>query len=983
MDTWKFTKKAGLKSKTIIIATIVSLLPILSIPAQNTPQENPPPDKKETVTQDYSKGFAVFYKLGLADVSKAEYINLNSRVLQLLYPLVQRPFQTKGNAWLLKGENGTSPASFIVFNAVSLEAYDGRKLFEEFKKKSKKDSKLDPRKEYLEFLAENKSKVMAFWEKVDIKEDIEGLLSQLAEMDKDNFSYQKELTGPAFLYAIQIYSKGFKNEANKIISRLFELAGDKKIVLLSAMSCLANQQYGQALFDLEENGDWKKFGTALELLLKKYPQGWIAAPGIKLLQEMVQKQIANPVPPEIKGEGVSEEDKKLAAELLSVKEIPRSGDIDWLFPENEKLNEFQDETIKKIMSKGMKAIPMLIALLKDDYMVRVSGNQNYFRTGNDEKSAEGSLSMIPHPIKRKDIAKALLLQSVTLSEKSEDFNVMALNDEQLIEICGKWYEEIKTKTPDELSLYYLKNGLNHQKYFAIMSLMKGDLNKKSPVIEEFFLNIKKEELMSFLEGGPLSEYVVKRKKAAIPFVEKLKAKFKTELAAAEEDKKKEKKDLTKKKDTTVKVDEDEKDGDSDSFLNDPLARKNLKKCLDSLTELAKEKNAKQIVDEMLSDKKKLKDRTAYSQLMSVLKEMDRDEALGLLLYATLKTGDNIPAKGSFISLIAMVGRIDEYPSEQENKKNKKPLSLEKNAEAWKKLLADKTMLRNYKINVLAALFIENLYGNKENLQKLSNLQNVLGERCNSIVMKRAEERLAGKTEKELTPYPEIKDLDEEASKKLVASLEKALAEKKVKEFMNSIGDSEFAALPKLVSKNPKLNAGFRDYANRIVSAKSQIKGEEKALDAFNNTVLDRKTVDKIQDYCKKLTAEKKLFACNIMKKPLFGGVDIELSDPGEYMEMPENRREENSNIPLYMSGGVSVGSNYAHAQWEISAKNEKEGGNEIVVNGKKIKLEKADERGMKRSKQSQDKFLKCLEKAFGDEADSTDIIIINYGYMHY
>jgi len=983
MDTGKIERK----STTIIFTIILSLLAIVPLMAQEVKKQESAPVAKENAVQDYTKGFHVFYKLGLPDVSKAEYVQLNSKDLSILYSLVQNPFRANGNAWLMKKEEGGSPASFVAFNAIPIKAYEQRKLFEEFTKR-KKDSKSDPRKKYSEFLAENKSKIMGHWASVDIKEDIEELLSRLEEMEKENFSYQKELAGPVFLYAVQIYSKGFKDEANKIISRLFELAGDKKIVLLAAMSCLADQQYGKAILELQEDGDWKKFGAALEALLKKYPKGWRAAPGIKLLLAMVQKQIAQPVAPEIKGEGISGEDKKLAAELVNVKEASSYNDAIWLLPKSDKERGrvLQDEVIEKIIGRGKEAIPMLIALLKDDYMLPSCNIRNFNRrrdNGENQDQAEDSLSRIPHPVKRKDIAKALLLPVVTLSGMREDSDIMSMDDNAFAELCNNWYDEIKTKTPDGLVLYYLKNGNRNQKYLALMSMMSGNVEKNAPAVEEFFLNMKKEELVHGFGYGPIPEYVAKRKKAALPFIEKLKAKFKDELAAVESDNKKGKKDQTKKKDSekeTVEVEEAEEDED-DSFMNDPEERKQLKKSLDALSELASGKSAKQIIDKILLEKENLQERTIYSQLMLALQEMDRDEALGLLLYGISKAGDNIIVKGTFITGIATISRIGGAATG--NGKEEKPLDIGKNAEAWRKLLSDETTLGEDKVNFIAALFIEYLYGSKDIVQKMNNLKYVLGERSRPIILKRAEERLAGKTEKELTPYPEIKELDEKASKELVANLEKAITGKKVEEFMKETGDSEFAALSKLVAKDPKLNAGLKDYANRIVSVKSKIKGKEKDLDAFKNTVLDMNTVEKIQEYCKKLTVEKKAFNCRIIRKRFLEGVNIEISDPSEYMKGRKTQIKGNIDIPLYMTGIINASSNQAYTQWKISDKNEKGDGNEIVVNGKKIKLEKADEDETKRNKKSQEKFLKCLGKVFGDETDCTKSFSVNYSYMRY
>lgn len=979
--------EAGVKSKKIIITTIISLVSALSIQSQIV-QAAPDkaPDAKEEKLQDYSKGFQVFYKLGLPDVSKAEYISFNCQELQPLHSLMSNRFRTKGNAWLLQKEEGDSPASFIVFNAVPLKAYNGEKLLEEFKKQHK-GAKVDSRKEYFEFLAGHKNKTIAFWRNADIKEDCEMLLAQLEEMDKENFSYQKEMSGSLFLYAIQIYSKGFKNEANKIIARLFELADDKKIVLLSAMNTLADQEYGVAILDLEKSRDWKKFEAALDALLKKYPKGWNAAPGIKLLSEMVKKQSAQPIPPEIKREGISENDKKLASELLNIKEMPYFCGMEWLFRKNEKeeSSRIQDDTLKKITKNS---IPMLIALLKDEYMVPVC-ERSYEHQIDEENgggNAEKALAAIPSPIKRKSIAKNLLAPVVVISEMNEDSNVMGMNDEDFAAMCNKWYEEIKNKTEDELALYYLKNGNSDQKHFAMTYMKDKDIDKNAPVIEEYFLNIKKEELISNLRYGSIPEYVSKRKKAAKPFVEKLKAIFKGELAAAAKEKKK---DKAVKKEVAAEDAEAAEEEEDESAEENAEMLKELKKSFETLDELTSGKSAKDIIDEIVSGKKNIKDDGVYTQLGSALSEMDKDEGIGALFYGISKIKDDPALRNNFILLLVMVKDVkSESESSQESGgaksetfKEEKPFCIEKNAEGWKKLLADKTKYKDYEIRQLAAWFIEYIYGTDENAKKVESLGHLIGERISSIALKRAEERLAGKVEKDLTPYPEIKDLDDVVGKKLAEDLAKAIADKKAVEFINSLNNNDFAFLAKLVEKNPKLNPGLKNHANRVVFVESSVKGEEKELDAFKNTVLDLKAVEKIRDYCKKLTAEKKMFNCSISRSAMFDGISIEISDPYENVEVPIERPSDS----LSMSGDIRANKCAEHTRWEIAGKSEKGNGDEIVVDGKKIKLESSEKSEMenKREKKSQEKFAKCLENIFGDEADCTKFFSINYSCANY
>lgn len=879
--------------------------------------------------EDYSKDFAEFYQLGLPDVSKAEYVELGCNEAVLIFSSDPDIRGRRGNAWLIKNDDDGS-ALFVFENAIQIKIYDSGKLLDAYSKAHRLDR--NPARGFEKATA---SKIKGIWSTIELKDEPESVLKKLPVVDKKKIMQEMPDPGPLYLYAIHIYSKGFKDEANKIIERLIEQEGSRNAVLMYARNALANEQYTQAMAELRLDADWTRFASALEILLKKYPEDWTSAPEVSQLLMKVRKQIANPLP-EIKGEGISEEDKKLAAGLADVRILPFPVGRSLVLPAcRGDCDSLNDDVLENIMDRGKDSIPMLIELLKEDTLIPAAAKNSYYARENDDLG-------IVYPAQRKDIARIFLIPSVIVPGFDDNCRLPELPDDELVAVCRKWYNEIKDKNYDEMELYYLKNGNVDQKEDAVASMMKGDLDRKGPVLEEFFLSVNNDDLFTLYD---IDKYVEKRKMTALPFIEKLKVKFKDELAALDTYNKNEK--MPKKK---VKSEDDE---DDDEYSLEDL--KSLKDKLDELYEIASAKTAREIVDEILSGKADPGKMVVRNMLMERLSSMSNDDAIGLLLY-----GAGTAEKGSLkIYFLEELSRSCWWGC---------GASIEKNAEAWKKLLADESLVQGYKVNFIVPFLIERIYGGEKGSKTMDECRERIGNRTFPIIKKRAEERLAGKSEKELAPYPEIRKLDKNSKASLVAKLEKAADEKNLNEFLKSLSDNEFAALPGLIGENPGLNATLRSYANRIVSVHVSLDGEDKSLESFRNTVLDLAAIGKIQEYCKKLTASGKPFRCEIFRRPRLQGIELTLSPAPEY-RFPG--MSEKSSVPsalnqsvLYMWGNVSCDSDSTGAVWRILREGRK------PVRTSENMLEQIETRD--------EKFNDCLKKLFGDSNNCGKSFTINY-----
>ena len=175
---------------------------------------------------------------------------------------------------------------------------------------------------------------------------------------------------------------------------------------------------------------------------------------------------------------------------------------------------------------------------------------------------------------------------------------------------------------------------------------------------------------------------------------------------------------------------------------------------------------------------------------------------------------------------------------------------------------------------------------------------------------------------------------------------------------------------------------MENYANRIVSIKCSLKGEEKKLDNFRDTGLDKAGVEEIQEYCKKLASEKKCFICTITRKPAFGGISISITDDEEEFQKitigTVGGKKYKVVTPSYMSGSIQKISCSAYTRWDIPPEEEEK--SEIVINGEKIKLENTGQNviTVKRKEDSRKRFIQSLEKVFDNQQNCSHSFFIIY-----
>lgn len=917
-------------SQCVLLATAIA---VAQIPARGNAQETNTPAR--TPVKDFSKGFAAFSKLGVPDASKAEYVNLNaynrdpySMMDSTLYEL-----RLAGNAWMLE-ETPKVKGRFIMAGLSIIEVYDNEALMKEQRKKWEDAQKTNTSARALNILNEQDDRLSGQWKKVDLKKDVEKTVTFLSKEDKsgnrhDRLSYGDGY-GTLFLNAFHYHSRGFTNEANLIVSKLFERAGDPKKVIGQAMEKIAGNRYNEILKAFKADGNWASFGTSLDAVTAQFAANWKQAPAVRKLSELVKQRVTQQQAPPLAGEGLTDQDKALAAELATAAPVKRSryygydGGL-WILPAPPRpgmpARTGEKDIIAGIKQKGMQAVPMLIALLKDEYLTRLdltdisNTHTSYSFDSREagEEMIEKMFKAMKRPARRCDIASELLKQLLLKKDDSRGNSSDAEGDD-LIEEIKAWYAACKNKTPVELACTYLEGGDNNQQRVAIQYLMKAGKDADMDKIEKHFLSGKGSRTDTYI----VREYVQERGEKARAFLEKYEAFIKNRQSAPD---------------------------DNEMFKND-AARKQMEAELTALKELVTVGSLKVILEQVVTGVKTMQEVEAslYRKLASekpadavtvlldsALKVKDADVSAGLLSMAPYAQRT---AGGRFFC--AEIGDTDEIEPDEQHAgpaKKDKPakLVITQHAAQWKQLLADKRKIDDFfpgqelTVADAAATTINSMYGAPEGPRNPyeRSVTPSLGRRSLAIALAKAEGLLAGKPESELPKAPVLADLTPEKRRLVVAKIMQA-ADASIAQTVAGLSNEEHLALLLEARKDQKLNAKLASFANTVrdIEADTALAPAVKELEAAKDKVLNREVVDKVLKACTRFTGEGKIITCMITRRICLDGVIIKIREitPGsrEFTDMLEAgllRPDQ----PAEVSGSVAATACQGSALWAPGA----------------------------------------------------------------
>lgn len=848
--------------------------------------------KKVEKVPDFSRGFAMFHKLGVPDVSKATYIKIDDRN----YYGSQK---MKGNAWLIKNNDDDG---FIAFkDNVKVKFHNPEKIrkqkdkeLKELQKKFKgKKKKLAEAKKLLE-LKYSKIKSSTY-KKVDLKKDVaffnKELLIKLEQNKRNSFDLDMSQggTGKLFIFAINLHDKGYKREANRTARILFKDHG-KKAVIVSVINQLANDLYTGIYKEFFMTKDWKNYSLQLNGLVKRMPSAWTKKPVMKLLAVRIRERISDKIP-KLNSKRLSPKDLEIAKKLVNVKSFPRSNL--WLLPLSKRETMYRTVTLKEdkvfdeIFANGVESIPLLVALLKDNYLTDLARNysdysyQRFSRqeTRDNVNPDKAYKNIKMRPVSRGDIARALL--SSILLEQERFFGEDEEDDtaSRALEL----YKTLKGKKTEEIAEYYLKNGSpNGQKKAAVSYLSEAENPKYISIVEKYFI-----DNASLRSRYEVTQYLDTRGAKAKKFVEEylkavkgsLKKQLKEEGRYADNEK--------QLNETRKRLDKQYKD-----------IEKNFKKYLSSET-------AEQLLMKIASQKKW--DNSNDESLRFKFKNIPFNKRVALILKAAVDA-KNTEVRRSLLVLITMY----RSPYYYKTKKSQYLKDFKNTKSLWLKLINDKSIVAHtadYTIGQFALYTIENISQKEVDRKRKKELTLLPVARHTAILKKRALARLEGKTVDELHPLPAASKLTEAEYKKLIAELEKTpvaqLAEK-----VKKLSDNMFLKLATDLQKNSLLNKKLLVIANKITKIDNKIKDKNifKQLPQLKGS-LNEKMVRKVFDSLRNIKLKKQYVSCQITANTGLDGVTI-------YFSLKDKRENKYSKVN-YFSGTVRGVGNYINCSWIV------------------------------------------------------------------
>ncbi|HBA83640.1 MAG TPA: hypothetical protein DCZ95_06050 [Verrucomicrobia bacterium] len=824
-------------------------------------------------TGEFDRGFAMLRELGLPDVAEAEYVNLTLHGPYSDNSYFFRQMKLTGNAWKLPAATNAAPSTFIVEQSRQLEVYKPAEL-EKLRQQEAQTQKGPKKKKasgvYFGYGADDR--MSGQWRTADLARDLQKIAEYLEKEDSRNFEWQfsSGAAGQIFLFAAQANRKGYGQEASRLVKIVFEKAGDRKRVIAQGINHLADGQYADAYAAFRRTRDWQAYHDALRTLGAKFPIGWQKRGAVQRLIGLLETHLQAGPAPKAAGEGLTDEDQSLAAELASKPKerqpyYTASSPL-WILPIKPAPNlptPPTPSTLERIKARGPSSLPLLMALLDDSYLTEWSiqdaqGLSHSFSFSSVDSMSEEMTDQLfrnmERPATRGDIAR-ILLSPLLLMGSDEARRLDGMNDDEFRAEARSWYDANRTNTVNEWAKKYMEEGQSEQKTAALQYLIEHSKPEELPLLERHIVDDERPERSM----SAVMEYAAARGKEAEAFVQGYVEKY---WQAKESE----------------MAEYDSLDADARARMQQSSSNE-VRQLLAAVTGRS--------TDEMLmAVAEGREDLEANTLLISQrLKKMDAPAALTAILGAVVKAQEpairrqllylplHVPALNRKI-MARMTGETPEAAPD-----------MGLHAESWTILANDQRALPETPFEAqpvtvadIAAWTIEKVYGPVQSREEAKALQ-LLGRRATALTQERARLRVAGKTEAELPPYPSADKVSKEQRESLMERLEQAKTED-VQQAVSAISLDEWLALDNELEKNEALNRKLQPLSLQIVQVETP--AHSSAADRFTalkGRPLDRKVVEDLLEYSKQEVGAGQGVLVQILHPSCLDGIRIQIGPP--------------------------------------------------------------------------------------------------------
>jgi hypothetical protein len=830
-----------------------------------------------------------------------------------------------GNAWLLETKpDGTAVLLVNQLRVVELlppevmeQRMKARMAAMEKKMKAgqtpdaENPGELEPDEDDLETTAETRP---GSWKEADLKADTASLIEFLNKSGKDNEYELKQSAAGFFLFAAHLNSRGQVAEANQIISLLFQKVGESRKVVASVMNQIAEVEYNKVCREFETTGDWPRYLSAMEGLLR-LSSSWRNAPLVEKVAGMVRKQLEQKSAPALTGEGLTEDDTRIATLLgrpdavVSLHNSVFSG-MSWLTADpvpagGQKQGEKTSGPLDLIQQRGARAVPLLVAMLNDGYLVRTKGGEredfSAFEADDDLMSAEEQeqrMEQFPRPLSRGEIARRILEPLV--SDRAQAGNPdNKLTVEELAQKSRAWYEKHKTPDRSGLRRQLLAEGSEEMLGYLMASQDPAD----RAAAESHLMNPDRllENLSNVFryaqQQGPTVKLFVRGYLAELNKLPSLVPKRNASQMSPE----------------SLKAQEEQ-----------------IRSAIKVLGDLVSDKTTEQVLQELTSPEKKWnaqERRKTAAVLLTKLAQEEPDKALTLLLQACLKAKD-----GQLAGLLVQCAGSLRWVRANQRGASGAPrlpppeLKIGTHADLWKQVFALEPGASSdsdwggtplsFKDQVAAV--IEGCYGDEDDGTE-AEAARLLGVRIFEVIVQRAQSRLEGKTGADLPAYPNKMKVSKERAAQ-IGELLRSSAKEKQHEIAGNLSLDEIMALPDLIAGDPKLNEKLVPGSHLVEDVRVTAANEDlsRLCLSLKGKPLDRAALESLIAGCKKQAEQGSVVQVLIERRLPLAGLSLSLSSPqgqgGATGSRPAAGREAVLTATLQSEGPAGVS---AYMQWPI------------------------------------------------------------------
>ena len=835
------------------------------------------------VPGEWGEILARFDSYGLPDVSSAAYVNVVACWEPRVEDLLPNDWETSGNAWMLSEERDATgqpirarvvvngSRTFVVACGSGVGAKETGNIL------------LAPPVPPKEVLASGR------WQAGNPARDAKKGIEFLKSLKWEGEPYgHYRYPGKLFLLARELWKRGDEASASALLAELAAREEGAEGVAREAMNLVADGEYGNLYEAFRVDCDWEAYRDGIRRLLEKYPEGWCAAPMMRLLLEKVDARIANPHPRPTTADSMGEGDLRQAANMIGIRVWRGGADIYddqpvlWIAPSGwrNQVPEPMDAEME-IRVRGMEAVPFLLALMEEEDVLtdasrlevsRAGPYRNRFQPEELDRvwteRTEPMRQLLIHkgfdamdrPATRGEVARRLLRD--LMPEWAVGGIHRWMTKTEFIQAVREFYEKHREATDEEWAVLSLPGRYFSFNKLAVDYLMKVARQKSVPELERFLA----EEKWLIADASE------------------------SDLGWA---------------------------NDNKASLLENYTR--IRREAEDLSKPLEIEDVAPSVAQMLEDEHY--DRTV---LGAKLKTMPLAEVLGIVLDCAART-TNAFHRGALVLLVSQQLDLTQGPG----------MPATARAAEWNELIGDDRVgYENQGAPLVSDQYLllnERLFspsrGNTEpddqyswksvevSEQAVKRLLRAQGPRGRDWLRARVRQRLAGVPEEELPGFPIGRASEEGVVAGLLGQFEAVADREEAARIVAGLSPSERIALPEMLRREPVLNAWLMAMARQVkgVMIDGDLGEWNRKMAAWEGKEPTADLLEDLRRLAEERSAAGQAFSGKLVRRPDFGGYEVVAES-----SVPVPEHYERQKVTQRISGyaGLVCGSDvYGAARW--------------------------------------------------------------------